>query len=269
MNMAGNRNTVRDSLERRLRGAEIETVRSLFGPDLRVLEIGGGSGYQASILASWGCDVVSLDIPERENPPKEYYTVQDYDGVNIPFPDESYDRVLSSNVLEHVRSLSPLLEEMHRVLKPEGLAVHILPSSTWRLWTSVSHYGYVVKYLLRYLSKSPLPMPGLSTRVPTVTRIVTTHGPSRAVRRALYSPPHGEYPNALSELYYYSKRRWVRVFSNNGFEVKRIANTGLFYTGYLLFPESSLNARRRMSLILGSACNIFVMRKCENATPET
>ena len=121
-----------DDLLEKLRRAEIESVREWFRPGTRVLEIGGGSGWQASLIASWGCEVVSIDVADRPAPPVQYFPVQTYDGEHIPFPDDSFDLVVSSNVLEHVRALVPLLAETRRVLRPGGQAVHILPSSSRR-----------------------------------------------------------------------------------------------------------------------------------------
>lgn len=37
-----------------LRGAEFECVKQYFQPGVRVLEIGGGNGYQASLIAALG-----------------------------------------------------------------------------------------------------------------------------------------------------------------------------------------------------------------------
>src|SRR5215208_7835716 len=244
---------MRDPLES-LRRAEIEVVEPWFSPGMRVLEIGGGSGYQASVLAAWECDVVSLDLPNRAPYLRQYYPVQHYDGANIPFADESFDLVFSSNVLEHVRCLSSLLTEMHRVLKPTGLAVHILPSPAWRLWTSVSHYGYLLKYLLSYLLKAQLPKPGPVATAPSLHETLERRGPYHVAKRALFSGPHGEYSSALSELYYFSRKRWSRVFSESGFKIKQITETRLFYTGYLTFPNASLETRHRIAPLLGSAC---------------
>jgi ubiquinone/menaquinone biosynthesis C-methylase UbiE len=44
-------------------------------------------------------------------------------GETLPFPDASFDYVISLQVLEHVEDPRPLLEEMHRVLRPGGEAV--------------------------------------------------------------------------------------------------------------------------------------------------
>jgi SAM-dependent methyltransferase len=46
----------------------------------------------------------------------------------IPFPDHSFDLVLSNQVLEHVRHLDSLFREVRRVLAPDGVSVHVFPA---------------------------------------------------------------------------------------------------------------------------------------------
>jgi ubiquinone/menaquinone biosynthesis C-methylase UbiE len=245
----------------KLRRAELEMIKGWLRPDMRILEIGGGSGFQASVVASWGHRLMSIDLPERPFPPPYLFPVEDYDGVNIPAPDASFDLIFSSNVLEHVTRLPPLLAEMRRVLKPDGLALHILPTPAWRFWTSLTHYGD--------LSRARLNLP----RKTTETSTTAAHGAeatsasngqrsfARRLKRAVFAEPHGEYPSALSELYYFSRRRWLKVFRENGFEVREVAGNELFYTGYALFPNISIKRRRELSRLLGSACHIYVMNK--------
>lgn len=95
-----------------VRHAEIEAVRRWLTPGTRVLEIGGGNGYQAGIIASWGCEVHSIDVSQALDHMKGYYPVGEYDGERIPFPQESFDTVFSSNVLEHVERLPDMLLEI-------------------------------------------------------------------------------------------------------------------------------------------------------------
>jgi SAM-dependent methyltransferase len=52
-----------------------------------------------------------------------------YDGNRLPFGDGSFDTVLSIQVLEHTPRPQPLLDEMARVLAPDGLLILSAPFS--------------------------------------------------------------------------------------------------------------------------------------------
>ena len=158
----------------------------------------------------------------------------------------AYDRYLAW--------LKRVWEETKRVLVPGGRAVHIVPTPAWRLWTSLGHYCYLVKVLLG--KREVLSV----AEMPSVSEVTRRRGLLYLMRRALIASPHGEYPTAISELYYYSRRRWHKAFTDNGFAVVKVDTTGLFYTGYTLFPSLGVAARKRMARYLGSACHVFVLR---------
>jgi SAM-dependent methyltransferase len=50
-----------------------------------------------------------------------------YDGKSIPFPDNSFDSVLCSEVAEHLFDLPMVLEEIKRVIKPGGKILMTTP----------------------------------------------------------------------------------------------------------------------------------------------
>jgi SAM-dependent methyltransferase len=50
-----------------------------------------------------------------------------YDGVNLPFPDQSQDAVYSSHCLEHITDYKRVLREWYRVLKLGGYLVIVVP----------------------------------------------------------------------------------------------------------------------------------------------
>lgn len=43
-----------------------------------------------------------------------------YDGRTLPFPDDHFDSIFTSEVFEHVFNLPEILKELHRVLRPGG-----------------------------------------------------------------------------------------------------------------------------------------------------
>ena len=95
---------------------------------VRVLDLGCGDGrsfdwFQRSFTQfSWtGLDIE--DSPEVRSRRRQDCTFQSYNGVDIPFPDQSFDVVFSNQVFEHVRHPERLLAEVRRVLSPGGLFV--------------------------------------------------------------------------------------------------------------------------------------------------
>src|SRR5262249_28782812 len=163
------------------------------------------------------------------------------------------DVVFSSNVLEHIAHVERFQREMQRVLRPGGRAIHIVPSACWRLWTSVAHYPFLVKYLLKRVRGLASPARELA------------HGGHSAVRgsfgdrlyRALVSPRHGELGGPLSELYYFSRMRWETLFERSGWVIRDRTSNHLIYTGYSLLGSAlSLDVRARLSRVLGSACHV-------------
>ena len=66
----------------------------------------------------------------------DFSALAEYDGRVLPFPDAVLDVVLTSHVLAHLRN-APNACEVRRVLKPRGVAISIVPTATWRIWTSL------------------------------------------------------------------------------------------------------------------------------------
>lgn len=238
----------------RLRQAEFRAARRWLAPGARVLELGGGSGYQARLLADHGCTVTSLDLPGRPQPQEAFYPVLEYDGHHIPFADASFDVIFSSNVLEHVGHLPAFLAEQRRVLAPGGLAIHLLPSSSWRFWTYLTHYVYLTKCLIGVQR----PVPGMIA-VTSPKQAIGKRGLATTLQKALFDGPHGEYPNAPAELYYFSRFRWSRLFKAHGFRIRAATSNRLFYTGYAILPGLTIPHRQRLSRILGASCHLFVL----------
>jgi SAM-dependent methyltransferase len=237
-----------------LRSAEFNCVKHYFRPGSRVLEIGGGNGFQARLLDSMGADVKSIDVALPAGQ-QAFFLVEIYDGHTIPCSDAVFDVVFSSNVLEHVQDIDSMLAEIRRVLKVDGVAIHILPTPAWRFWTSVAHYAYLV---IRVLG---LRRPIGGGHVPSLREKLRRSGLWATVKRIVLAGPHGEYPSAISEFWYFSKGRWLEVFRKNGFQAVHINPSGIFYTGYTVIPALSINVRQKLAKIMGSSTCIYVLRR--------
>jgi ubiquinone/menaquinone biosynthesis C-methylase UbiE len=246
----------------RIRREELRSIASWIKPGMRVLELGGGSGYQAQLMSELGCDVFSIDLPDRPTAVKSFFPVTSYDGRRIPAPASSFDLVFSSNVLEHIRDLSPILDEIKRVLKPQGIAIHIMPSASWRLWTTLTSFVHIAKRAMQR-------QPG-SSEHPGEATSAGNNAPSVGfLRKALQGVlPHGEYPNAFAELFYFRRARWTDVLTKAGFEVLNSAPGGLYYSGYVLSESRTMESRRKLSRLLGSSTNVFITRPTRNTNPK-
>ncbi len=237
-----------------LRGAEFNCVKHHFYAGIHVLELGGGNGFQASLLDSLGAKVQSIDVAVPLGQDK-FFPVEIYDGLTIPFPDATFDVVFSSNVLEHVRDINAMMAEIRRVLKPEGVAIHILPTPAWRFWTSLTHYAYLIMRILG------VRRPVGGGNLPSLGEKIQRSGLLATAKRILVAGPHGEYPSAISEMWYFSRRRWRGVFEQSGYCIEYMGPTGFFYTGYALVPSLSTKSRKTIAKIFGSSTYIYVLQK--------
>jgi len=251
-----------ESLRRHEGEIALSVLRSIKPPPARLIEIGGGSGWQAQEFAKAGYDVLSFDIASTEYAGNRIFPVETYDGHHLPVEAGLADIVYSSNVLEHIPHVVAFQEELKRVLKPDGVALHLLPTATWRLWTSITHYPWVAKKTVAHLARR---RPASPTSPAAGTAEPGRHaGPGglAALRNNLIPPRHGEFGNVLSEHYYFSRWRWQRMFRQTGWRIARYTTNGLPYTGHsLLGPMLPLTVRRRLSSALGSACHVFLLTK--------
>lgn len=238
-----------------IRNAEIEAIAPLFPAGSRILEVGAGTGHQALNLQRRGYDVTAIEIAASNYAADRVFPIVDYDGAHIPLPDQSFDIVFSSNVLEHVPNLVQLHTEIRRVLKPGGFCLHVLPTHGWRFWTTVS---IVPDAMVYFASMTPQLIPRALPRRTELRRLLQAW--NRTAHRLVgYWPVrHGERGNLISETWYFHPSWWRRNFQSNGFAVIDDRPLGLFYTGNMaLGSRLSLAMRARLALVLGSACHVF------------
>ena len=126
-----------------------EVLTAPDAPDL-VVDLGCGNGASAALAREYKPDVhwVGVDILQSE-PARELrdLDVVMYDGVLLPFRDDSVPLIYSNQVMEHVRYPEALLREVHRVLEPGGVFIgstsQLEPYHHWSLW-NYTVYGFRV-----------------------------------------------------------------------------------------------------------------------------
>ncbi len=107
-------------------------------PDAVVLDCGGGDRRLGDPR------VFNLEYLPYEAP--DLYG----DGLALPFPDQSFDLILSQAVLEHVPDPQAAVDEMHRILRPGG-RIYCEIAFTQPLHAVPSHYFNVTPHGAEHL----------------------------------------------------------------------------------------------------------------------
>ena len=94
-------------------------------PPGRLLDLGCGIGHSFELLAPRTTVGVDLDPEALAGQLRETHVA---DMRDLPFPDGSFDSVLSVQSIEHVPDPERILAEARRVLRPGGVAVFVTPN---------------------------------------------------------------------------------------------------------------------------------------------
>jgi ubiquinone/menaquinone biosynthesis C-methylase UbiE len=105
------------------------------GPDKkynRVLEVGGNRGEHIPFIRHQFSEYVLSDLFEPQLRPEliadPRISTATCDVEDLPFPDNSFDRVVVTCVLHHVDSPLRAVHELRRVAKPGGVITILLPT---------------------------------------------------------------------------------------------------------------------------------------------
>jgi SAM-dependent methyltransferase len=112
-------------------------------PGERVLDMGCGAGRHAFEMYRRGADVIALDMDadelagvgelfaamreQGEVPAGAEADTKQGDALDLPFPDGEFDRVVASEVLEHIPEDVRAIAELVRVLRPGGTMAVTVP----------------------------------------------------------------------------------------------------------------------------------------------
>jgi SAM-dependent methyltransferase len=153
---------------------KFEEVAARIGENDRVLDIGCGPGSFLAILGdlkkgvrATGVDIASSQIQFAiENIASRFsgdrigfvqFEGRDDGGVELPFEDETFDKITMIEVIEHIHPYIALktLEEAKRVLKKDGRIILTTPNylSHWVVLEWILEKRSLVKYHDQHISK--------------------------------------------------------------------------------------------------------------------
>lgn len=125
----------------------------------RLLENGCGVGMYVQHLAPHAGFVtgIEFDLPRAVEAGQRASQIANAAGENLPFPDQTFDAILSHEVLEHVQDDQRAVQEMLRVLRPGGRIILFVPNRGYPFethgiyWRGKYRFGNIplVNYLPR------------------------------------------------------------------------------------------------------------------------
>jgi len=98
----------------------------------KILDLGCGTGRHSIFMAKKGASVVGVDFSEamlkiaksRARTPKSKIEFKKADITRkLPFESGTFDIVICSLVLNHIKNLLPIFKEASRILKPDGIFI--------------------------------------------------------------------------------------------------------------------------------------------------
>lgn len=104
-----------------------------------VLEVGCGEGYGTFLLQKKFKKIIGLDVDKNivAHASKKYGSenciFRVYDGLKLPYKDDTFDAVISFQVIEHIQDDINYISEIYRILKRNGIFLLTTPNRTYRL----------------------------------------------------------------------------------------------------------------------------------------
>jgi ubiquinone/menaquinone biosynthesis C-methylase UbiE len=160
-------------------------------PSRLILDAGCGTGAMSKRLQKWG-RVVSMDFSPlalQFSRRRGLNTLVGGDAMHLPFASETFDAIVSMDVLEHIPDDALTLQEFYRVLKPGGRILLTVPAYP-HLW---SEHDLALMHFRRYLrSQLGERFTGAGFQIEKLSHTMTTLYPVVSLQRKLNAkkPPN-------------------------------------------------------------------------------
>ena len=109
-----------------------------------VLDVASGEGYGSFLLGQVARSVIGIDIDQKavdfanKNYISERVSYRRGDAAKLPVKDQSVDVVVSFETIEHFANQTDFINEIDRVLRPDGLL--IMSSPNRELYSEAQNY---------------------------------------------------------------------------------------------------------------------------------
>lgn len=153
----------------------------------------------------YGVDICSdaLEVASKELEKNQNVHLCQAKGEALPFKDNYFGIIFSSEVIEHIEQVEKFIREVHRVLKDQGVLIITTPSR------------FNLTHLIGKLVPSPF---------------------KKSLRKFVYYINPGD-PDVNPHVYEYTPRELKKLFEKNGFRVGRIIGGTLRVPVWPLFER--------------------------------
>ncbi len=222
-------------------------------PGMRVLDAGCGQGRHSLELLRRGCRALALDLnpddlrytrylltslahePGTEQPPP--HAVLRGDTLALPFAAGAFDRVLCSEVLEHVEQPLAAARELVRVLRPGGLLAVSVPTAT-------------TEWPYRFASDDYFRTPGGHVRIFTAQRLF------RLLEEAGLYVVDLHFEHAFHSVYW-----WVRCVCGLHDEAHPVIRHFRKVLTHVLFSPPLVRLERRLNWLWPKSMVVYARRR--------
>lgn len=196
----------------------------------RGLELGAGDGFQSKLLIKYIDNLIATDLNEERLPSssehsKIQYKVLDAEEVGSNFEENSFDVVFSSNLMEHLPNVRDCFVGIHKILKDDGIAIHIMPSPGWRFFGVLLHFPNKLAIGLNKIFKKE------KGETKKGNNLKVNRSKKSRLNRFFIPKPHGISKNFIQEFFAFRKSKWISDFKASGFDIVKIGK-GPVSSGY-------------------------------------
>ena len=218
----------------------------------KILDFGAGDGYMIKKIEEKGYNsVYGIDILNSNYKPD--LNIFTYSGNIDDFPtNESYDVIFSSNVIEHIENQEDYFLLFDKILKKNGLQIHIMPTHYWKFWNSLFYYYSVGIYILKKLFFKN------NKKLKNNYKIEVNNGLKQS---PFFIGRHGSIGSTFDEFSLFNPINYFKILDKLNLEYESF-KIPLIYSGhYFLGSYLSLKLRKKLSKFLGYSCHCYVIKK--------
>lgn len=122
----------------------------------RLLDLGCGKVPLYTVYKDKASEITCVDWPNSMHDSNNHLDLEHDLNLPIPLPDNNYDTIIFSDVLEHIKNPKDLMSEIARLLDKDGMLLMNVPYYYWLHEEPFDYYRYTEFALRSFLEENDL-----------------------------------------------------------------------------------------------------------------